>query len=394
MCVIIAKKAGVEPVNKEYLSKAWDSNSHGGGVVFKKPGESVKIKKGFMNKDEFMKYLEGINTKDTAFIAHFRIKSVGEIKPENCHPFTLKNVTFAHNGTLHITPLEGKTDSETFGLYVFKNHTLNWIKENQLLIEMALDHSKFAVMDNKTGEIFILNEDLGEKRDDVWFSNTSAFPVATKPSTGCHYYGGGSYYDPSFWNENPTNYKARANWGTKKWQQPCCVFDSKEKVWRDAYDNKPKSPLWTNDKVVINKKGFYVLDKSVCPDPKFPEHQYSPNDDVVKMVLDEQQIINSMLDDYKKSDFNSYQDREDAETEIQVRYFVLNGIRRLISAKKEINQDSLYGYIYANLQKRYANMSQYQTNQFNLFDTSVADLIEMWVEELAISDEADKLQVA
>lgn len=393
MCVIIAKKAGVEPVKKEYLSKAWDSNSHGGGVVFKRPGESVKIKKGFMNKEEFMKYLEDINTKDTAFIAHFRIKSVGDVKPENCHPFTLKNVTFAHNGTLHITPLEGKTDSETFGLFVFKNHTLNWIKENQLLIEMALGTSKFAVMDNKTGEIFILNKDLGKERDNVWFSNESAFPIVNTQSKYPTYCGGGSYYDPSFWN-TPGNYKPRAWWGTKKWEEPCCEFNHQDKCWYDKYSHKPKNPMWADNKIVVNKKGFFVLDKDVCPDNKFATHIYSPNDDIIKMVADEQKVINTMVEDYKDSTFDSYQDREDVEIEIQTRYFVLNGIRRLISAQKEINQESLYGYIYANVQKKYATMGQWLQTQFNTFDTSVADLLEMWVEDLGIADEADKLQVA
>ena len=108
------------------------------------------LKKGFMNKEEFLNLFLDINTKDTAFIAHFRIKSVGEVKPENCHPFVAKNVTYAHNGTLHIQPLRAKTDTETFGTVVFKNHTLNWIKENQFLI---LDR-KLPLMDNKTGEIF------------------------------------------------------------------------------------------------------------------------------------------------------------------------------------------------------------------------------------------------
>lgn len=404
MCVIIAKAAGVEPVKEEYLSKAWDSNSHGGGVVFKKAGEDVKVKKGFMNKEEFLNYLKDINTKDTAFIAHFRIKSVGEVKPENCHPFVAKNVTYAHNGTLHIQPFDGKTDTETFGTVVFKNHTLNWIKENQFLIEMALDHSKFAVMDNKTGEIFILNKEYGKERDGVWYSNESAFPVPKPTYSG--YYGnyncqnkGGNKASSSadrFWDDDTWNqpYRPQANWGTKKWRQYGCTFNNDTKCWVNDYTHQNQSPLWCDGKIVINKQGFYVLDKDFAPGEELKDHQYQPNDDVVQMIIDERAFINNLLNEYREATFESYPDRCDTEMQIQERYFVLNGIRRLVAAKKEVNLDSLYGYIYAGVLKKSPIMSQYLEKEFASFDEDVALIIDEWAENLAIADEAQKLQVA
>lgn len=405
MCIIIAKKAGVEPVKQEYLSKAWDSNSHGGGVVFKRPNEEVKIKKGFMNKEEFMKFLEDINTKDTAFIAHFRIKSVGDVKPENCHPFVAKNVTYAHNGTLHIQPFEGKTDTETFGTIVFKNHTLNWIKENQFLIEMALGTSKFAVMDNKSGEIFILNKEYGKERDGVWYSNESAFPLPKPTYSGCYgnynpqQQGGNrsSQYDLSFWDSGEgwsQPYRPQRNWGTKKWQQYGCEFKADTKCWWNNYTHAKQSPLWCDGKIVVNKQGFYVLDKEIVPDKELQTVEYKPNDDVIQMMVDEGRLIRSSLEEYRESTFDSYQDRCDAEMMIQERYFVLNGIRRLVAAKKKVDAESLYKYIYGNLCKKSAVMSTYLEKEFTEFDENVACIIEEWVEQLAIVDEAQNLQVA
>ena len=392
MCVIISKPAGVDPLKPEYFDRAWEHNSHGGGVVFKKPGEPVKMKKGFMDKKEFLDYLEGLNQKDTAFIAHFRIKSVGEVKPENCHPFAMKNVTFAHNGTLYIQALEGKTDSETFGLAVFKNHTLNWIKENQLLIEMALDHSKFAVMDNKTGEIFILNKEYGSERDGAWFSNESAFPP--KPVTnyyrGTNY--GGGVYDADFWGTSGSKYKGVKAFGTKQHKEYGATFDKSQGVWFNDYNKKIRRPMWADDKIIVNQKGLLVLDKSVIPDAKFEDHQYMPNEDVIKMVQDEQLLINRMLDEYRKSEYSSYADREDAETEIKERYFVLNGIRRLISARKKVNADSIYGYIYGNLRPDDTTMTEYLTRRYNEFDTAVADLCEEWCYQLSAFEDYDEVE--
>lgn len=394
MCVIIAKKAGVDPLKPEYFDRAWERNSHGGGVVFKRPGEPVKMKKGFMDKKEFLDYLEELNKKDVSFIAHFRIKSVGEVKPENCHPFVLKNVTFAHNGTLHIQPLEGKTDSETFGLAVFKNHTLNWIKENQLLIEMALDHSKFAVMDNKTGEIFILNKEYGSERDGAWFSNESAFPPE-KPAT--YSYRGGNYgggvYDADFWGTS-SKYKGLKGFGTKQHKEYGATFDKTTGVWVNDYNKKARKPMFLDDKVITNQKGLVVLAKSVIPDANFADHQYMPNEDVIKLVQDEQLIINKMLEEYRNTEYSSYSDRDDAEMEIKERYFVLNGIRRLISARKLVNADSIYGYIYGNVNPDDTLMSEYLTRKFNEFDVAISDLCEEWCYQLGMFEDNEVEQKA
>lgn len=176
MCIIIAKPAGVDPVPKENLERAWEHNKDGGGVVFFRPGDkSAYMKKGMMNKDEFLSYLGKLNKKENAFIAHFRIMSRGKVCKTNTHPFCYEHITFAHNGTLTIEPRGDKTDSETFGDCFFTGKTMNWIKASKDLIEFTIGNSKFAVMDNHTGEIFILNANKGKTENGAWYSNESAF---------------------------------------------------------------------------------------------------------------------------------------------------------------------------------------------------------------------------
>lgn len=185
MCIIIAKPKGVDPVPREYLERAWEHNSHGGGVVFFRDGdESAYLKKGIMDKDEFLNYLDKINLKENAFIAHFRIMSKGKVCKSNTHPFCYEHITFAHNGTLSgITPTGDKTDTETYGDAFFVGKTINWIKASKDLIEFSIGYSKFAVMDNHTGEIVILNASKGVERDGVWYSNESAFRTWDNPTS-------------------------------------------------------------------------------------------------------------------------------------------------------------------------------------------------------------------
>ena len=71
MCIIIAKDAGVKALDKEYFERAWDSNSHGGGLVWKNEGEDVYFQKGFMRKEDF---LAKINTgKGFQIVADIKI---------------------------------------------------------------------------------------------------------------------------------------------------------------------------------------------------------------------------------------------------------------------------------------------------------------------------------
>ena len=59
MCIIIAKPAGVEPLDEGYFDRAWDHNGDGGGIVWKSPeNEDAHIQKGFMKKEDMLEKLK------------------------------------------------------------------------------------------------------------------------------------------------------------------------------------------------------------------------------------------------------------------------------------------------------------------------------------------------
>lgn len=379
MCIIIAKDAGVKALDKEYFERAWDNNSHGGGLVWKNEGEDVYFQKGFMKKEDFLAKIAEVNKETTSFIAHFRIKSVGEVKPENCHPFVMENVTFAHNGTLSIHPLDGMTDSETFGRAFLYDKDMAWIKEYKTLLEMALGTSKFAIMDNTTGEILILNKDYGEEKDGAWFSNKSAFPkpVSTTPTT---YYGGyghgySSYRD--YWDDDYTpgsyTYKAQANFGTKKFSIHAATYDKTQKVFVWNLSKKIWAPPKYKEPVSCDRRGLWKLNQTVTPSDKLEDKVYAPNSVEINLISSYQRTLDKMLNEYHKNTFKTLEDRTCDEEEISALNTVLNCMRRLVSAKKAITMDTMLDFCISNIQREaYANK----------LDTTYEDSVLWFTEEI------------
>lgn len=342
MCIIITKDKGVKPLDTAYFDRAWDANSHGGGVVWKEKNGEVMFQKGFMEKKDFLDKLKTLNKTDTAFIAHFRIKSVGDVKPENCHPFVLDHVTFAHNGTLSINPFDGKTDSETFGLACLKDKTIDWIKDNQLLIEMALRNSKFAIMDNETGEIVILNKEYGKERDGAWFSNESAFPA--KP-----------VIYPQKWWEQP-NYSggysgaslflAKRDFGTKMYNPgKLYTFSKQYKAWVNKDTGEFYLPWGFPKQFVIDRRGLARVSPEQEIPADYPNKKYGRNCMELQIINSGQRMLADLLTSYHKTEYQTWDEREDDETNIHSLNIVLSAMRRLVRAGKEICSETLTDFI-------------------------------------------------
>jgi len=383
MCIIIAKEAGVKALDKEYFERAWDNNSHGGGLVWKEEGQDVFIQKGFMNKQEFLEKIAEINKETTSFIAHFRIKSVGEIKPENCHPFVMEKVTFAHNGTLSIKALDGMTDSETFGRAFLFDKDMAWIEEYRGLLEMALGTSKFAIMDNETGAITILNKEYGEVRDGAWFSNRSAFPPAALPLVATsqrNYRSWEDYWDNDCYPESTSrsDYKALARFGTKNFSILNATYRKEQKCFVWNHSGKKWAPPMYKSPVVCDKRGLWRLDSAVQPSNLFNDKEYTKDSVELKIIAKYQRTLDKMIDDYHKSTYKTLQDRTDYEEEISGLNTVLSCMRKLVTAKKEITIDTMTDFCVANVEREpYANK----------LNTSYEDSVLWYVDEIITSIE-------
>lgn len=364
MCVIIAKAAGVKRLDPKYFDKAWDRNPDGGGLVWKKPGEEVFFQKGFMNKQEFLKKIDEINQDDNSFIAHFRIRSVGAVCADNTHPFVMDHVTYAHNGTLHITPLDGKTDSETFGLAFLKDKTMDWIKEYKVLLEMALGTSKFAIMDNITGEILILNEDLGRKRDDAWFSNDSPFPVAPVPATVSNY---NSYYDGYDYNSNSFNFgtevKGLATFGTKRFVREYARLN-KDNIWCYSYSMQPVG-VSGYPNVCLHKRGFVIIDPAIKVPEDAVNKKYSKGAKEIRLIESYTRQLYKNVKEYHKTTFAHRSDRDEAEYELSAMYMVIRAMRMFVHAGKVIDDKEFLSFLLDNTEPRSWVRAQHAESAYN-----------------------------
>ena len=118
MCIIVAKKKGINIPNEETLRECFNRNSDGAGLMYVKDGK-IHIEKGYMTFAAFIERLNNLNKelnfKEKSLVMHFRITTSGGTKPENCHPFPIsdkvedlkatsiitEDVAMAHNGIIN-----------------------------------------------------------------------------------------------------------------------------------------------------------------------------------------------------------------------------------------------------------------------------------------------------
>lgn len=114
MCVVLV--AEDKRPSAEMVEKAYEANSQGCGYAYRGDDGLVHWRKGLAIKVEEMKELAG--SLPTPYVMHFRIASVGGVRPGLCHPFPI-----AKNAPLDLT---GKTK----GFVLFHNgHWTGWEKE-------------------------------------------------------------------------------------------------------------------------------------------------------------------------------------------------------------------------------------------------------------------------
>ena len=194
MCVIVAKKRGIELPSKKTLKDCFETNPDGAGLMYVNNNKKVVIEKGFMTFETFYQKLMELNKKynlkKKALVMHFRITTQGGTSPENCHPFPVTddekklkstylecdNIAFAHNGIISLYSMrddKGMSDTMLLSkelLYPLFNYNKKFYKQehNQELIEEIIGTDKIAFLDNEEKIITI-----GEFKEDegVLYSN-------------------------------------------------------------------------------------------------------------------------------------------------------------------------------------------------------------------------------
>ncbi len=169
MCVIIVKHKGVKMPTKATLKQAYICNPHGIGFV-----SSNNIYWRGMDFEKFYTELQKVRKED-ACIIHFRYATHGSHKVENCHPFKMGDIYFAHNGILRIKTENDMTDSETAFIGILHPAATAFGLDSHRFFNIVsgmIGGSKFAFMQN--GKIYLFGSWYQEKG--VLFSNFNFRP--------------------------------------------------------------------------------------------------------------------------------------------------------------------------------------------------------------------------
>lgn len=131
MCVIIITNPD-NPIDREELSAAWDTNPDGAGLAYVDEG-SVKFQRGFMNKSHYLDTVQELQT-GRPLLLHLRISTGAGVTPQGTHPYKAGNVlkmkgktqepVLAMNGTIRGQALRTKA-----GAYL--NDTASYLWEHQ-----------------------------------------------------------------------------------------------------------------------------------------------------------------------------------------------------------------------------------------------------------------------
>ena len=116
MCIIIVKPKGATLPSPTILSHCFNRNPDGTGVMYFDPKRGLILRKGIMNKDEFLDVCERLRERfpNSPVIIHCRWATDGGVQSGLCHPFPIDNrkqvllacapsnvkIAVAHNGVI------------------------------------------------------------------------------------------------------------------------------------------------------------------------------------------------------------------------------------------------------------------------------------------------------
>lgn len=149
MCVIIHKPAVAKLPAFDTLCRCARLNPHGFG--FCTPNRVFKS----LSFDDF---LSAVYEEDESLpmLIHMRWATHGSIKKANCHPFIdpQNGLVFCHNGVLDVSPIGGRTDSETAFKWLLSPafDRFGFGRDFTKAVELVRGCSRFAFM-NGQGEV-------------------------------------------------------------------------------------------------------------------------------------------------------------------------------------------------------------------------------------------------
>lgn len=176
MCLAIVQPVG-STIPIPHLHQGWLHNPDGAGYAFVKDDEVV-VKKGYSKLKEFLKdYTADVRDNEgSAFLLHFRIRTMGDKSDENTHPFIIPDGAMIHNGSLTGTGVkynEGPSDTAAFASKFGAHLNYDFVYNKNKELGSAIGNYNKLAMLYKTNRYVIVNEEEGVWQDRVWYSNGS-----------------------------------------------------------------------------------------------------------------------------------------------------------------------------------------------------------------------------
>jgi len=172
--MILQKKDSPKITYKNFLNYS-QRNPDGFGLMYIN-NEKLVIFKTMEREKLWRKYIKIYSdfNKTSVIGIHFRLGTGGKTNIENCHPFKVNdNIAMMHNGVFSmVTSTPDYSDT-----YIFNKDICtplgNDILENkstQFFLKDAIGNSNKVIFISSKGEYIIFNEDMGEWKDNIWYS--------------------------------------------------------------------------------------------------------------------------------------------------------------------------------------------------------------------------------
>lgn len=180
MCLLIVKPKNTTIKNyANVVLNAFQGNPDGFGIAWRKSdGGTWAMKKGTWDVDTILKMTECLNTADTESVIHFRFATSGRLDGNTCHPFRMgNNRLLFHNGVFAGLGSNTMSDTQEAALMMKNETTDNAVK---FFEELCGNYSKVVICENDK-DIIIVNHELGEFIDGVWFSKKNSACLMDDP---------------------------------------------------------------------------------------------------------------------------------------------------------------------------------------------------------------------
>jgi len=197
MCQIIVKPEG-KKFNMKKLDKAQGWNEDGYGVSWWE-NDAVQT---FVTMD-YNRFKAVLSTlKNTKAVAHLRNTTRGKTCLSNNHPFDIPSGVMFHNGTVSgLTCSGGGSDTEELARLI-NECDYTYIEDILPLVHQIIgDTINRLVFFENDGRITIVNEDLGQTEEGIWYSNDYHTKAKTRAES-TRTYGGSNYLDTHRWDDD------------------------------------------------------------------------------------------------------------------------------------------------------------------------------------------------